>query len=1310
MGFSLKKLLTEDLNPFDGPKKPQPASTAQSASSGLSVGVARPQANVSVATTAPRPKVVVQAPVQVPQLPQVQIAPTQQLKANGQVYNNTSSIRPAAPIQSPLVKPNSFVNAIDRALSPVGAGVLRSGVGTAESLSGLYDLATPGVGQNRFGKSAQQAGANLDQAVKDANYSKVGYKGAQAVTDVGTFLLPGTQVKSTKLAAPISRALALIADYNKAGNIAARTAGYLARPDVATNIATGTALSTGLRSNRGQDINAGNLATDLGLNTAGALGLKAAGKGIQAGTQATTKLLRNNNIIRPFDINDVERAAINRTQQARQGYGSNMGDPDYELGLQALQRNNIDPYNPAAVDTALSRLDSFSQRPSLLNNQVGAIGKDVRPSQFGEVLQQSGVAPNRTAKDKLLASKPANFFYGDKKLVQDAKKKAPVKKSDLSIENPELLPTTLKKRVSNLDKAARSTSSIIERQGERGKELKGLIDAARDNKEIYLSELQQQMPSVTKLARKGKNAIVNKDFENFVDATQGLAQPKNDLVARAVQEWQTVHPTIRERGVNAGLEIGDLGPTYYPHFIDYDRIFKDKNTYNASINHLVQTGQAESPEAAIKLLNYAKDISRNRQFGNLEASREIDLPFYDKTPNSLISYLNGSAKRIANTEALGASDEKALKLIADAGKEGYDTEAMKNAFDVAVGAKQYNPTASNISGNIRKYTTTTRLGLGALTNVSQNVNTGIVTGHLRTLASAVKQLDPKTRQFVADTGVISDAVLNDIKTQSGYSSFSQKVLGKAINKVTAPGFGLIEKTNRSIAATAGRDYALRLAQKGDEQALRKLKVTGPIKNKTLNEKQQIEAAREIVRKTQFKVDPQDLPGWTDSPGGKLVSQFRTFSYNQGKFFSNEVLKPLAKGNVQPLARVLAALPVGYGLYEARRVIDGRPEEEDKKKVGLASFSKIGGAGLALDLYQSLNPVGSKYIPTDRRISMTTGAIAGPSAGTLQQGIGAISEAVQRKNTPADETRLEGKVAVGKNEDSYTDATPAARFALQQVPIVGTPIKNRVLPFKKESDADAGKTIAPTNDPKTAKEIKANNKAKSAAFKKSLSTEDYEISQLSKKDQQKLIDSGAYTRDKIDGLNSYTKNKKVELGLESAPKAETPKTKYDTALKSYNDSKSKLSKPDQITKEKELSRLKAKSDFDNDIVDLYEFNKTDLYNYVNKDPDGKAIVDKLLKLDDALVATGAASKLRDKYGKLSLNPPKAKGSSGGKGSNTSLKKYAASLASMNKAASGSASALRDIVGKQRISSSKQALKKTKVALKKGKNVKIKPRTA
>jgi len=848
------------------------------------------------------------------------------------------------------------------------------------------------------------------------------------------------------------------------------------------------------------------------------------------------------------------------------------------------------------------------------------------------------------------------------------------------------LPVYNTKKTSMLDKAFRSTRSIIERQGEKGKQLANMLQQQRDSKELWARDIERRLPTVKKLN--------DKEYANFVNATQGEELPLNPKVTKAITEWRSVHPEIRDRAIKAGLDVGNLGETYYPHFIDFDKVFKDKNTYNAAINHLVKTGQAPNAEEAIKLLGYARDVSRNRQFGNLEASRMIDIPFYDRTKASLGSYIQGSADRITKTEIFGKSDENALKLIADSAVDGADTEAMKNAYDIAVGAKKYNPTSQKISGGIRKYNTVTRLGLGALTNVSQNVNTGIVTGHMRTLRAITKQLSPEARRWADDTGVISDAVINDLKHGSGYETFGSTKLGKGINLITAPGFKQVETLNRRVAATSGRDYALRLAQKGDTATLRKLGVTGEIKGNTLTDAQQVQAARKVVEKTQFKVDPQDLPGWADSPGGKLVAQFRTFSYNQGKFFSNEILKPMAKGNYMPLARLMASLPLGFALYETRRAIDGRPEEENPTKIALQSFQKVGGAGLAFDIYQSLNPIGSKYLPSDRRQSMAASGIGGPTVGTSMQAIGAASDLIQRKNTPEDTSRLDGKVAIANTGNTYTDATPAARFALQQIPIVGTPIKNRLLPFKKESVADTGKlpfegkaSAAPLTEKQRNAQIKLAFGTKEGKAMLALKTDaekqkQYpELFKQYKAMQKGLSDNstGNNRPDNFDKLSDAAKGfydqqarltdegKKAWLDKPTSGKTakaykninawkpsgypDVPNTNKVAAMYAEFDSnaqKGKWTGTRLMQEKKKVLQNAYKSALDDNEAYAFKANDSDLYDMIQNGEISKETMDKLVALDNNLVKIGASAAISKKLRKIlgyAAAPTKSGGYSG-----------------------------------------------------------------
>lgn len=855
----------------------------------------------------------------------------------------------------------------------------------------------------------------------------------------------------------------------------------------------------------------------------------------------------------------------------------------------------------------------------LTDSSIGGVGKNVNPDKL--------TPPNIPNSQKVTDAFAKSTGHQDVAEVNGVKfqlgsfginalnRKATGPDRKLPDTNP--LPLYNTSKVPMRDKIFRSTRSLIERQGEPGKQLAGMLQKSRATEEMYQGQLQKALPTVRSL--KGK------EFENFVNATQGEGKPLNNKVAKAITEWQAVHPTIRERAVKAGLEVGDLGPKYYPHFIDYEKIFKDKNTYNQSINHLVDTGQAPSQEEAIKLLSYARDVSRNRKFGNLEASRLLDLPFYDKTPNSLVGYLGSSSRRIAQTETFGKQDEHALKLISQAGVLGHDAEAMKNAYDVAVGAKQYSHGAQTASNALRGYHSTTRLGLGAITNSTQNVNTGIVTGHLRTMGAMLKQFDPKTRSFVQDTGVIADSVLNDIKQQTGF-------VGKTLSKVTAPGFNAVEKFNRSVAATAGKDYARKLAAKGDTQTLRKLDVQGDI-GPTLTPEQEIQAARKVVEKTQFKVDPQDLPGWADSPGGKLVAQFRTFSYNQSKFFSNEIIKPAAHGNVMPLGRLLAALPVGYATYELKRKLANRVEEPNMFRRGTQAFANVGGAGLTLDIFNGLVPLNGKSITPDRRVSMAAGTFGGPAVGTATELVGALSQAAPS--------------AAGGGGDAHQ----LGRFGLRQIPVVGTRLQNTYLPYTTKVQA-GGQTVE--LKPQQAQDM---NKARDEKYKKleSAIRSNPSFASLSPEDQKKKLAAAkndAYAVAKASTLTDTghgdikvkltTKQKQVAQGKTpdyfSTAKNGSTKTKavdpnsspdaqYKRFFSSYNKNKSTYSPAQTLKAQAQLKRLAAGKSFDKNIRDAYTLNADTRQQFITTSKNPEKTKSQLLAYDQALFDSGVNKKLK-----------------------------------------------------------------------------------
>lgn len=592
------------------------------------------------------------------------------------------------------------------------------------------------------------------------------------------------------------------------------------------------------------------------------------------------------------------------------------------------------------------------------------------------------------------------------------------------------LPTT-GTDVNRAQRAFLSVRSQFNKLGENGKELAKGFEKARDIEETFNAGVLQRIPTVLKL--KGK------EFEEFADTLEILRKNElptsnigqiglNPKIKQAVEEWSQVAPKIRNIAQEAGVDVGDLGPYYFPK--NYGDLFKNQNSINKVANDMVRNGEAKNTAEALNTLARARR-THSKPFGNLEMNRVLDLPNFKKSPDVLTDYIQGASRRISMARQFGAKDEVAFDLIDKLGKEGYSADRAKELYEVAAGIKQYNPTKQAVSSGLRKFNAVRSLGTAGIANAGQSTNTATVSGIINAGKAMLKAGSgmakkkfgnnvTKDIEFVDSIGVTADSVLKELREQYGFT-------GK-LGKIASPFFGTVEKFNRTAAAIAGKQWADKLAAKaakGDSHALdvlqNKLGIEGEI-GSTLTKGQQAKAGRKLTELTQFKTSAQDLPAWTNSPEGKLVSQFRTFAYKQTGFMYNEVIKEAGRGNLLPLTRFLAVgIPVGYSLGKVRDKIKGR-DEEDKELASeiLDAFGNVGGFGLGGDAKFLGETASSASFP-----QYLAGTVAGPTAGygvKTAQNIGYLGQGSE---------------------------TPLERQLLQLIPVAGPAISNKALPYENQ---------------------------------------------------------------------------------------------------------------------------------------------------------------------------------------------------------------------------------------------------------------------
>lgn len=791
------------------------------------------------------------------------------------------------------------------------------------------------------------------------------------------------------------------------------------------------------------------------------------------------------------------------------------------------------------------------------------------------------------------------------------------------------LPVNPPQRIGLLQKAFNRARNVIASQGEAGKALADSLQQVRNQAETTAGNWTLQMPTV--------RALNNNEFKNFVDVAEGNTSPISQKVAQAVQEWTKIREDVYSIAKQSGFDIGRL-ENYFPHTYD-PAIFTNKNKYNEAINHLVNSGQAKTQTEAIRILSHVQDIIRNRRHGNLEIERLVNLPNYEKTKNALFGYLDSAANRIAQVNTFGQNDEGALKLIEQIARQGGDASTVKDMFDIAVGAKKYGETSQQISRTLRNFNTVTKLGLGAITNAGQSVNTATVTGAVRTLLNAPKAVFSKeSKDFALKVGTTLDTVLQQLREGGGYE-------GK-LGQLGAPGFNVVEKFNRTLASIAGRDYARSLAQKGDTTTLAKMGIV--LKGNKLTPEQEIQAARNIVERTQFKVDPQDLPGWASSPLGKIVSQFRTFSYNQSAFMGREVIGPALKGNVAPLLRFVGiGIPIGIGLQTTKNILRNRKDEENPIKRVQQGFGQVGGLGLAGDIVTGLFPMNGRYLDPNRATTMAIGTLGGPTLGTIAEGYGSLTNAIQGK--PAN----------------------LGRFALKQVPLVGSTLQNTILPYKSQS-GDVNRRFD-----FGAQKVEANSNTEAPTVKKVIDNSSLtpveeaniknQISQLDKKEKEILANSGMNIfGNQIGGLTEDQKNQQLN---EIKNQQEQLKSQLEQSKASY---KMELNNTNYSLT---ADRLKRADDYQG-WIDVTTKHIDDLTKYQQTLPDPKdqlsiqnKIEDLRSQVDKYKTYGGFTKPKKIKVPKLKLSATKLKSPKKIK-LGADLKKYSFSLSTLKKKAKSS----------------------------------------
>jgi len=568
------------------------------------------------------------------------------------------------------------------------------------------------------------------------------------------------------------------------------------------------------------------------------------------------------------------------------------------------------------------------------------------------------------------------------------------------------------RQIGALEKAnvelSQSGARTLEKQGPTGEVLKDSLQSWRRNWQVRSGQDKVKViPELEKLTPIEKESFVV--FMNEGKITPGLSSKAKQIadITRTLTNatGDILEQLSKETGFRVQTQKGKRlffqKKNFFPNEPDMDILGTPEGRLD-EIRHLVNTKQVSSVETATEIVDLiikrrspqidqeaiklaglkfprvAKEIKGERVF-NLKNIIRDPVVAYDR-------FFDRIHKTIARLEQFGANDEILVNQLADIAKTGGDAISATKIADGLLGRTLDDRDLSRMIGTLRGIQGI-KLSLSFVKNAPQGfVNSWIRT---RSFKSATKGFFNaiKNREGARELAQSAGAIANEAHRKYISSITGQAIQGKRSKflEFSLKAFNASETANRIVAASIGEEYVAKnlvpkFLKNPTNKILRKeLKGLGIdaaelLKRKgQLTEKETLGAVNEFVRQTQFGADELELPIFWTTAYGKLLTQYKSFSFNQGKLLKNMMkIDPLGTTSRLAIISTLVGIPVNKLSKALRGQFKTEKEQDNFLDEVLQGFMTIGGLGVISDVTESAK-FGKQGL---------LGFIGGPTAGTI----------------------------------------------------------------------------------------------------------------------------------------------------------------------------------------------------------------------------------------------------------------------------------------------------------------------------------------
>ena len=388
-------------------------------------------------------------------------------------------------------------------------------------------------------------------------------------------------------------------------------------------------------------------------------------------------------------------------------------------------------------------------------------------------------------------------------------------------------------------------------------------------------------------------------------------------------------------------KVVDWAPreNYFPRLIKTDIlesiVREDKGKMGEMAKYLVDSRQAPNSKVALEQVKMFRKGLLDKKFGNIERSREMDLPgnFYERNAFKVIpQYMRTAYQRLSEIQTFGLNDHKALGKIMNIGYEGFDEDLALRTYRRTTGRDPVDAIAKGMFRALRNWSTASLIQFQTtLYHLPRTVYPAMEAGYMRAAKALVSSFGDASEIESRRMGVNVAKSMSEF-LQEEYGG-GRTMSGKAANAtMKIEGIQALDRFDRKYSALLGKDWIENdlvktlLKSPGNKNARTHLQEFGIspekiIKAGKIDPLDLNVAAKRFSDRWQGNPDPTTLPLWaTTHPYINMMFQFKNFMYVISRQMTASLAMAAKTGDVGTLAR-FATLPMaGAVVYGVRHEI------------------------------------------------------------------------------------------------------------------------------------------------------------------------------------------------------------------------------------------------------------------------------------------------------------------------------------------------------------------------------------------------------